>query len=166
MRCYRTGQKSARNCSRLADNWRRLPIPRGAALLYRIVHGSRTSQLGSGESQSAAVTCARRVKKGKPVMPHSTPTIVIIGGVAGGASAATCARRMNEDAEIILLERDEHVSFANCGLGELDPTLPTVVSCGMGLRGHVATRILRQHGFTRVWNLSGGATVRNRMVKR
>ncbi len=43
-------------------------------------------------------------------------TIVIVGGVAGGASAATRARRMNENAEIILLERDEHVSFANCGL--------------------------------------------------
>lgn len=43
-------------------------------------------------------------------------TIVIIGGVAGGASAATRARRMSESAEIILLEKDEHVSFANCGL--------------------------------------------------
>lgn len=42
--------------------------------------------------------------------------IVIVGGVAGGASAATRARRMNEHAEIILLEKDEHVSFANCGL--------------------------------------------------
>ncbi|MCA9020828.1 MAG: FAD-dependent oxidoreductase, partial [Planctomycetaceae bacterium] len=36
--------------------------------------------------------------------------------VAGGASAATRARRCNEDAEIILFEKDEHVSFANCGL--------------------------------------------------
>ncbi len=43
-------------------------------------------------------------------------TIVIVGGVAGGASAATRARRMNEHAEIILLEKDEYVSFANCGL--------------------------------------------------
>lgn len=42
--------------------------------------------------------------------------IVIIGGVAGGASAATRARRMNESAEIVVLEKDEHVSFANCGL--------------------------------------------------
>ncbi|MEZ6054772.1 MAG: FAD-dependent oxidoreductase, partial [Planctomycetaceae bacterium] len=42
--------------------------------------------------------------------------IVIIGGVAGGASAATRARRTDEHAEIILLEKDEHVSFANCGL--------------------------------------------------
>jgi NADPH-dependent 2,4-dienoyl-CoA reductase/sulfur reductase-like enzyme/rhodanese-related sulfurtransferase len=42
--------------------------------------------------------------------------IVIIGGVAGGASAATRARRCNEHAEIVLLEKDAHVSFANCGL--------------------------------------------------
>lgn len=42
--------------------------------------------------------------------------IVIVGGVAGGASAATRARRMNERAEIILLEKDPDVSFANCGL--------------------------------------------------
>lgn len=42
--------------------------------------------------------------------------IVIIGGVAGGASAATRARRMDENAQIIMLEQDEHVSFANCGL--------------------------------------------------
>ncbi|MEZ0537206.1 FAD-dependent oxidoreductase [Caldicellulosiruptoraceae bacterium PP1] len=42
--------------------------------------------------------------------------IVIVGGVAAGASAATKARRTNEDAEIILLEKGEYVSFANCGL--------------------------------------------------
>ncbi|MEA9389697.1 FAD-dependent oxidoreductase [Acerihabitans sp. TG2] len=42
--------------------------------------------------------------------------IVIIGGVAGGASAAVRARRLSESAEIILLERGAYVSFANCGL--------------------------------------------------
>ncbi|KAF6577711.1 CoA-disulfide reductase [Paenibacillus sp. EKM212P] len=42
--------------------------------------------------------------------------IVIIGGVAGGASAAARLRRWNEEDEIILFERGEHVSFANCGL--------------------------------------------------
>lgn len=42
--------------------------------------------------------------------------IIIVGGVAGGASAATRSRRLDENAEIILLERDEHISFANCGL--------------------------------------------------
>ncbi|HLA85207.1 MAG TPA: FAD-dependent oxidoreductase [Thermoguttaceae bacterium] len=42
--------------------------------------------------------------------------ILIIGGVAGGASAAARARRLSEDAEIVLFERGEAISFANCGL--------------------------------------------------
>lgn len=42
--------------------------------------------------------------------------IVIVGGVAGGASAAARARRLSEDASIVVLERGPHVSFANCGL--------------------------------------------------
>ena len=41
---------------------------------------------------------------------------MIIGGVAGGMSAATRLRRLDESARIIVLERGEHVSFANCGL--------------------------------------------------
>lgn len=41
---------------------------------------------------------------------------IIIGGVAGGASAAARLRRLDETAEIIVLERGEYVSFANCGL--------------------------------------------------
>ncbi|MDD6188169.1 MAG: FAD-dependent oxidoreductase [Clostridiales bacterium] len=42
--------------------------------------------------------------------------ILVVGGVAAGASAATKARRTNEDAEIVLFERGNYVSFANCGL--------------------------------------------------
>ncbi len=42
--------------------------------------------------------------------------LIIIGGVAGGASAAARARRLSEDAEIIVVERGPDVSFANCGL--------------------------------------------------
>ncbi|PPF87573.1 pyridine nucleotide-disulfide oxidoreductase [Pseudoclavibacter sp. RFBJ3] len=42
--------------------------------------------------------------------------IVVVGGVAGGMSAAARARRLDEHAEIIVLERGTHVSFANCGL--------------------------------------------------
>ena len=45
-----------------------------------------------------------------------SPRLVIIGGVAGGASAAARARRLSEQAEIIVLERGPYVSFANCGL--------------------------------------------------
>jgi NADPH-dependent 2,4-dienoyl-CoA reductase/sulfur reductase-like enzyme/rhodanese-related sulfurtransferase len=42
--------------------------------------------------------------------------ILIVGGVAGGASAAARARRLSETAEIVMFERGEFVSFANCGL--------------------------------------------------
>jgi NADPH-dependent 2,4-dienoyl-CoA reductase/sulfur reductase-like enzyme len=42
--------------------------------------------------------------------------IVIVGGVAGGASAAARARRLSEEAEIIVFERGSDPSFANCGL--------------------------------------------------
>ncbi len=42
--------------------------------------------------------------------------ILIVGGVAGGASAAARLRRLSKDDEIILFEKDEYISFANCGL--------------------------------------------------
>lgn len=42
--------------------------------------------------------------------------VIIVGGVAGGASAAARLRRMDEQAEIIMLERGPYISFANCGL--------------------------------------------------
>ena len=41
---------------------------------------------------------------------------IIVGGVAGGASAAARLRRLNEQAEIILFEKGSHISYANCGL--------------------------------------------------
>jgi NADPH-dependent 2,4-dienoyl-CoA reductase/sulfur reductase-like enzyme/rhodanese-related sulfurtransferase len=46
----------------------------------------------------------------------AAPRILIVGGVAGGASAATRARRMNEAAEIVVFEKGGYASFANCGL--------------------------------------------------
>jgi NADPH-dependent 2,4-dienoyl-CoA reductase/sulfur reductase-like enzyme len=47
---------------------------------------------------------------------HMATKLVIVGGVAGGATAAARARRLDEQAEIIVFERGEHISFANCGL--------------------------------------------------
>jgi NADPH-dependent 2,4-dienoyl-CoA reductase/sulfur reductase-like enzyme/rhodanese-related sulfurtransferase len=51
--------------------------------------------------------------------------VLIVGGVAGGMSAATRLRRLREDAEIIVFEQGPHVSYANCGLpyhvGEIIP---------------------------------------------
>ena len=42
--------------------------------------------------------------------------VIIIGGVAGGASAAARLRRLDEKATILLIERGPYISFANCGL--------------------------------------------------
>ncbi len=42
--------------------------------------------------------------------------VVIVGGVAGGATAAARLRRLDEDIEIVILERSGFISYANCGL--------------------------------------------------
>ena len=42
--------------------------------------------------------------------------VIIVGGVAGGASCAARLRRLDEKAEIIMAERGPYVSYANCGL--------------------------------------------------
>ena len=42
--------------------------------------------------------------------------VVIVGGVAGGASAAARIRRLDETAQIVIIERSSYVSYANCGL--------------------------------------------------
>lgn len=47
---------------------------------------------------------------------HSPKRILIVGGVAGGASCAARLRRLDEHAQIVLFDRGPHVSFANCGL--------------------------------------------------
>lgn len=51
-----------------------------------------------------------------PTPDSNSPRIVIVGGVAGGASAAARLRRLDEHASITLIERGSDVSFANCGL--------------------------------------------------
>jgi NADPH-dependent 2,4-dienoyl-CoA reductase/sulfur reductase-like enzyme/rhodanese-related sulfurtransferase len=58
--------------------------------------------------------------------------IVIVGGVAGGASAAAKARRVDESAEIQIFERGPYISFANCGLpyfiaGEIDDRAKLII---------------------------------------
>jgi NADH dehydrogenase FAD-containing subunit len=54
--------------------------------------------------------------------------LLIVGGVAGGASAAARARRLSEDAHIVLFERGPDVSFANCGL--LQTSDPDIYAIG------------------------------------
>lgn len=65
--------------------------------------------------------------------------LVVVGGVAGGMSAAARARRLSEDAEIIVLERGGEVSFANCGLpyfvgGEIEHEEQLLVQTPAGLK--------------------------------
>ena len=52
----------------------------------------------------------------RPAIGEKLMRVIIIGGVAGGMSAATRLRRLDESAEIIVLEKSGHVSYANCGL--------------------------------------------------
>ena len=60
--------------------------------------------------------CNRRnCKKNKEETENMAKTL-IIGGVAGGATAATRLRRLDEQMEIVLLERGDYISYANCGL--------------------------------------------------
>ena len=94
--------------------------------------------------------------------------IVIIGGVAGGATAAARIRRLSEDAQITVLERGEYISFANCGLpyyigGEIadedDLKLQTPESFGRryNVDVHVlseATEILSAERLVKVKNLA------------
>lgn len=52
--------------------------------------------------------------------------VIVVGGVAAGASAAARLRRLDEKAEIIMFEQGEHVSFSNCGLPyHLGGTIPS-----------------------------------------
>jgi NADPH-dependent 2,4-dienoyl-CoA reductase/sulfur reductase-like enzyme/peroxiredoxin family protein/rhodanese-related sulfurtransferase/TusA-related sulfurtransferase len=96
--------------------------------------------------------------------------IVVIGGVAAGMSAAARARRLDETAEIVVLERGRHVSFANCGLPyhvggsikDRDSLLlqtPQSLKASLNLdvrTGHEARGIDRQRRIVRVVDLEGG----------
>lgn len=96
--------------------------------------------------------------------------LVIVGGVAGGASAAARARRLSEDAQIVLFERGPDVSFANCGLpyhigGEIAERAKLLVATPERLRvrfridvrtGATVESIDRAHRTVRVQETSTG----------
>ena len=106
-----------------------------------------------------------------PIMNTKPETIVIVGGVAGGASAAARARRHSESVRIILLERGPDVSFANCGLpyhigGEIAGRAELLLQTPESLRALLnlevrtlteATAIDRAGRTVRVRDLSSGA---------
>ncbi len=81
---------------------------------------------------------------------HQPTRIVIVGGVAGGMSCAARARRLDEAAEIIVLERGPHVSFANCGLpyfvgGEIANPESLLVQTPERLRAALALDVRTSH---------------------
>ena len=76
--------------------------------------------------------------------------IIIVGGVAGGMSAATRLRRLSEDAEIIVVERSGHVSFANCGLpyhvgGVIEDRSALLLQTPESLAARFGIRVLVHH---------------------
>ncbi|AQS52616.1 Coenzyme A disulfide reductase [Jeotgalibaca dankookensis] len=81
--------------------------------------------------------------------------IVIVGGVAGGMSAATRLRRLMEDAEIIILEKGPFVSFANCGLpyyvsGEIDDRSKLLVQTPESLQARFNLDVRPNHEVTAI----------------
>jgi NADPH-dependent 2,4-dienoyl-CoA reductase/sulfur reductase-like enzyme/rhodanese-related sulfurtransferase len=81
----------------------------------------------------------------------SKKRILIVGGVAGGATAAAHARRLSEEADIVMFERGPHVSFANCGLpyyvgGEITDKEDLLVQTpeGLRLRFNLDVRVLSE----------------------
>ncbi len=82
-------------------------------------------------------------------------TYVIIGGVAGGATAAARLRRRDEEAQIILLERGEYVSFASCGLpyhisGAIENRDALLVSTPEKLRDEFNIEVRTRHEVLRI----------------
>lgn len=81
--------------------------------------------------------------------------ILIVGGVAGGASAATRARRRNESAEIVMFEKGEYVSFANCGLpyhisGQISSRQKLLVTTPQELRDVFRIDVRTRHEVTAI----------------
>jgi NADPH-dependent 2,4-dienoyl-CoA reductase/sulfur reductase-like enzyme/rhodanese-related sulfurtransferase len=84
--------------------------------------------------------------------PTSSPslTLVVVGGVAGGMSFAARARRLSEDANIIVFERGPYPSFANCGLpyhigGEIADRNKLIVQSAEKLRANLALDMRTGH---------------------
>lgn len=115
-------------------------------------------------------TCASTQSHHTRTERRATVDIVIIGGVAGGMSAAARLRRLDESARITVIERSGHVSFANCGLpyhvggviGKRESLLlQTPASLGLRFRldvrvRHEATAIDRERQVVHVRDLDAG----------
>lgn len=92
--------------------------------------------------------------------------IVVIGGVAGGASAAARLRRLDETAQITVLEQGEHISFANCALpyyiGDvISDQQDLLLQSPMGMQRRYAIDVKVRHRAQRINRQQKNVTVRN-----
>jgi CoA-disulfide reductase len=92
--------------------------------------------------------------------------IVIVGGVAGGATAAARLRRLNETDRIVMVERGEHISFANCGLpyyigGAIRERGKLFVQTAERMSRRFALDIRTQSEVTRINRAAKTVTIRN-----
>lgn len=98
----------------------------------------------------------------------SSKRVLIVGGVAGGANAATRLRRLDESAEIIVFERGSYVSFANCGLpyhigGEIEARSKLLQHTPESLENRFALNVRVQHEVTRIHRAEKQVEVRDRI---
>ncbi|MHC9541166.1 MAG: FAD-dependent oxidoreductase [Vulcanimicrobiota bacterium] len=92
--------------------------------------------------------------------------ILIVGGVAGGATAAARLRRLNEDAEITLYERGKYISFANCGLpyhlgGVIKEKKSLLVQTPEAMEARFAIKVKTLHEVTEINRTARKITVKN-----
>lgn len=92
--------------------------------------------------------------------------IVIVGGVAGGMSAATRLRRLMEDAEIVVLEKGPYVSFANCGLpyyvsGEISEREDLIVQSPQALQARFSLDVRPEHEVVAIQPTAKTVTVKH-----
>lgn len=97
--------------------------------------------------------------------------VVVVGGVAGGMSFAARARRLSESAEIVVLERDAYVSFANCGLpyhlaGEIADRDALLLHTPQSLAAALALDVRTGHEVTSIDRAARRVQVRERATGR
>ena len=92
--------------------------------------------------------------------------VVVVGGVAGGMSAAARLRRLDESADIVVLERDNYVSFANCGLpyhigGDITDRDALLLQTPTSLRETLALDVRTGHEVLAIDRAAKSVTVRD-----
>ena len=92
--------------------------------------------------------------------------VVVVGGVAGGMSAAARLRRLDEQADIVVLERDDYVSFANCGLpyhigGDIEDRDALLLQTPKSLRESLALEVRTAHEVLAIDRQSKSVRVRD-----